>query len=160
MNYDDVLAALNGPATHNFWHGAPDKKQTMVTDVEQAIVERAIYLRYFTATVPCSETYWNSLRREIEHANAVSFTTAAFLTPRRKAYCKEIAIFATVSNLAHILCWPEENMNLQYGKHYLYEEGLYYGVAGSLDRSEAACSRLVYLSVARLVHRNKPSHRE
>ena len=49
-----------------------------------------------------------------------------------------MAIFATVSNLAHILCWSEENMNLKYGKHYLYEEGLYYGVADSLDRSETS----------------------
>ena len=40
-------------------------------------------------------------KETIFHANNVTFEAAAFLTPRRKAHCKEVATFAIVSNLVH-----------------------------------------------------------
>lgn len=73
-------------------------------------------------------------KETISHANTVTFKTASFLTPRSKAFCKEVGIFATASNFAHIVGWQDAKMRLLLEKRHIYEDMLFYGLAETLAR--------------------------
>ena len=70
-----------------------------------------------------------------------------------------MAIFATVSNLASVVGWQDAKMRLILRKSHIYEDRISYGVAGTLERAEAAILQsglLVGRSFGALEHRFLP----
>ncbi len=102
----------------------------------KVISKHSIYLRYYTANVPCAENSRNSLLETVAVVTHMTLTTSAFLTLRHIVFRKETEIFSKLSNLAHIVKWLANNIRRMFGKQYVYQDQSYYSIVESFARSE------------------------